>query len=186
MTRIAEDELLERIRRGDERAFEALWSAYFRECRNAASALGHGGGREEDAAQATMIQAWLRMSTFRGDAPFGAWVRAILRNVIWQTKRGAYARLIAESYDALPDGERDALLRDDRNPERIYAAAEFERLAWREMRRLPRPYAEVLLAAVGQRRRVDAAMTRVGISRSAAKNRLARAHRILHKRLETL
>jgi RNA polymerase sigma-70 factor (ECF subfamily) len=163
-------------------AFEASWAANYRFCCRAAYAMGERGGLEEDAAQNTLILAWLNLPAFRSCSAFSTWLHSILRNVVLGTYRSSYGRNPLESYDDLPEARRAALLRDNRNPEDQYAQMEAEQLIEREIRRMPRPYSEILLASIGPRP-AFAVSAQLGITICAAKNRLSRARRDLRKRL---
>ena len=72
-----EDLTLERAKRGDADAFEALMTP--EEGRVWALCLRMLGNAEEarDAAQETMIRAWRALPSFRGEARFGTWVYRI-------------------------------------------------------------------------------------------------------------
>ena len=72
-----EDLTLERAKRGDADAFEALMTP--EEGRVWALCLRMLGNTEEarDAAQETMIRAWRALPSFRGEARFGTWVYRI-------------------------------------------------------------------------------------------------------------
>jgi RNA polymerase sigma-70 factor (ECF subfamily) len=70
-------EVLERARGGDERAQAAIYAAVapatFALIRHVASSRCLA----EDLFQETMMTMYQRLSAFRGEAPFGAWVRQI-------------------------------------------------------------------------------------------------------------
>ena len=72
-----EDLTLERAKRGDADAFEALMTP--EEGHVWALCLRMLGNTEEarDAAQETMIRAWRALPSFRGEARFGTWVYRI-------------------------------------------------------------------------------------------------------------
>ena len=72
--------LLERARRGEAAAFEALYRAFERPVFTLALRLT--GRREEaqDVLQDTMMKLFDRIADFRGDSPFWGWLRQIAVN----------------------------------------------------------------------------------------------------------
>ena len=81
MDRDEEKAAVERARSGDERAFEALVTAYER----LVYALAYQRLRSEedaqDAAQETFVKAWLSLPGFRGESRFSVWLCRIANNV---------------------------------------------------------------------------------------------------------
>lgn len=100
--------LLDRARRGEAAAFEALYRSFERPVYTLALRLT--GKREEaqDVLQDTMMKLFDRIAEFRGDSPFWGWLRQIAVNeaLMLLRRRG---RLLAEvEFDesALSDGEQ--------------------------------------------------------------------------------
>lgn len=75
-----DDELLERARSGDERAFQAIVERY--EDRVAATVIGMlGPGREaDDVGQETFIRLFRALDSFRGESSVGTYVTRIAIN----------------------------------------------------------------------------------------------------------
>ena len=73
-------ELVTAAARGDEQAFTALIAGCNHDLRVFVAA--HASNREqmEEACQATWVEAWKGLATFRGEAPFASWLRGIARN----------------------------------------------------------------------------------------------------------
>jgi RNA polymerase sigma-70 factor, ECF subfamily len=77
----AERELIERSRRGDRAAFDAIVAAHrLTVYRVARRILGSHEGADE-AAQETFVRAWRSLGQFRGDARLATWLVRIALNV---------------------------------------------------------------------------------------------------------
>ncbi|MCA9544149.1 MAG: sigma-70 family RNA polymerase sigma factor, partial [Myxococcales bacterium] len=80
--RLREQRLLEAARQGDEQAFDELVrplrdQIYWR----AAKAVGDRD-EAEDVTQETLLRAFTRLHTFRGDAAFSSWLYMVGTNCI--------------------------------------------------------------------------------------------------------
>jgi RNA polymerase sigma-70 factor (ECF subfamily) len=96
----------------------------------------------EDVAQDAFLQAYRALATFRGDGPFGAWLRriAIRAAVARLAARRDFVRLDAEALDP-----RAAALRSGDDPQDMALNQEW-RMAIREaVERLPASQREVVL-----------------------------------------
>ena len=75
------DELtLARARRGDEAAFEAIYRCYARAAFSLALRLCGRPDLAEDVVQEAFLKAMEKLASYRGDAPFGAWLKRLVAN----------------------------------------------------------------------------------------------------------
>ncbi len=90
-----EHDLVLRSREGDSQAFAALVRTYQRMIHSMTFRMTGSPADAEDVAQETFIQAHQQLAQFRGDAPFGAWLRriAINRCLNWRQRDLRRARL---------------------------------------------------------------------------------------------
>jgi RNA polymerase sigma-70 factor (ECF subfamily) len=72
--------ILERARRGDTTAFAAIYSLYGRACYNLALRMLAEPAAAEDVVQDVFIKLMEGLRGFRGDAPFGAWLKRMAAN----------------------------------------------------------------------------------------------------------
>ncbi len=78
----AERELVERVTAGDQAAFEVLYERYFpRVYRFVSRRLGNRADAEE-TAQETFINVLSSIESYRGEAPFAAWVLGVTRRTL--------------------------------------------------------------------------------------------------------
>ena len=75
------DELtLARARRGDEVAFEAIYRCYARAAYSLALRLCGRPDLAEDVVQEAFLKAMEKLASYRGEAPFGAWLKRLVAN----------------------------------------------------------------------------------------------------------
>jgi RNA polymerase sigma-70 factor, ECF subfamily len=75
------DELtLARARRGDEAAFEAIYRCYARAAFSLALRLCGRPDLAEDVVQEAFLKAMEKLASYRGEAPFGAWLKRLVAN----------------------------------------------------------------------------------------------------------
>lgn len=73
-------DIIERAQRGEEAAFEQLYSLYKRAMFNTALRLTADRAEAEDVLQDSFISAFQHLKSFRGDSTFGAWLKRIVLN----------------------------------------------------------------------------------------------------------
>ena len=117
---------MERARRGDPAAYEALVRAHQDIAFRTACLLAGSSADAEEAAQEAFVKAWRALPRFRAGAPFRPWLLAIVANEARNRRRAAGRRAglalraaaertsggAAPSPEAalLAGGEREALL----------------------------------------------------------------------------
>ncbi len=74
-------EYVERAREGDLKAFEQLYRTHIARINSLAEWMLDSTDTE-DVLQDIFVRAWERLETFRGDAPFSAWLRRVAVNVL--------------------------------------------------------------------------------------------------------
>ena len=92
----AQDGLVEDVRaaqRGDVAAFERLYRAHAGRVYALCLRLTADGPRAEALTQDSFVKAWERLATFRGESPFGAWLRQVTVNVVMGDRRASARRL---------------------------------------------------------------------------------------------
>jgi RNA polymerase sigma-70 factor (ECF subfamily) len=188
MTKEHEQMLLERATQGDLAAFEQLVAPlrdriYWR----AAKAVGDLD-EAEDVTQETLVKAFTRLDTFRGDARFSSWLYQVGSNCIrmhlrTRRRKGAY-----RIDDHLIEAEAGA------HPERPSAPATPDRLAMEgqlvdaleaAISDLPPQYGNILRLWVEDGLDLKQIHERSGLSIAAIKSRLHRARRRVKDALES-
>lgn len=160
---ILESVTLERARRGDMTAFAVIYQCYGVACYNLALRVLGEPAAAEDIVQEVFLKMFAGLRGFRGDAPFGAWLKRTTANATIDATRQR-SRFRDDDVDALfatmPAQDADAESRSD---------------AWTLLMRLPpRARAVVILHEVEGYTHKDLAEL-FGQTESYSKSVLARA-----------
>ena len=132
-------QLVERVRRGDKRAFDLLILKYQHKI---ISIVGRYLGDQndvQDVSQETFIKAYRAIPNFRGDSAFYTWLYRIAVNT-------AKNHLVSKSRRPpnidvdIDDGEfqnNSAVLRDNESPQASLATSQMEQVIFRSIENLP-------------------------------------------------
>ncbi|WP_374261767.1 RNA polymerase sigma factor RpoE [Zoogloea sp.] len=117
-----DQQLVERVQRGDKQAFGLLVAKYQRKLARLLSRLIRDPAEVEDVAQETFIKAYRALPSFRGDSAFYTWLYRIgintAKNFLVSQGRRAPTTTDFDSEEAetFEDGDQ---LRDINTPERL-------------------------------------------------------------------
>ncbi len=135
--------------------------------------LLHDAGAADDVAQQSLVQAYLALDRFRGDAAFSTWLRSIATRAAYNHIRGATRR---RGYEAMADPPAasggDAVADAD--------------IINKAMAELPHPYREVIVLRHLEELSMEEISQVLGISLSAAKMRLSRARERFFALMKTM
>jgi len=181
-----EQDLVSRMRRGEQRAFDEFFDAY-------AARLGSFAARRssldaaaiEDVVQTTLINAMRGLATFRGGSSLFTWLCQICRNQLADARRKAARQPRVDSLEQLIEDRPLAQvvqLTDYRDP-LDECSAEADRGAVRRViNRLPPHYARILELRFGDELTVPEIASLLQISESAAESQLVRARQAFRER----
>jgi RNA polymerase sigma-70 factor (ECF subfamily) len=117
--------LVERVQRGDKKAFELLVSKYQRKLFRLVLRLVHDHAEAEDIVQEAFIKAYRALANFRGDSAFYTWLYRIgintAKNHLVTQNRRAPTSTQSDIEDAENFSDADGL-RDINTPESILAS----------------------------------------------------------------
>ncbi|TXI47974.1 MAG: RNA polymerase sigma factor RpoE, partial [Lysobacter sp.] len=120
--REVDQQLVERVQRGDKQAFGLLVAKYQRKLARLLSRLIRDPAEVEDVAQETFIKAYRALPSFRGDSAFYTWLYRIGINtaknfLVSQGRRApTTTEFDSEQAETFEDGEQ---LRDINTPESV-------------------------------------------------------------------
>jgi len=174
-----ERDLVNRMLRGEQRAFDAFFQAY-------ASRLASFAARRspldasaiEDVVQTTMINAMRSLATFRGGSSLFTWLCQICRNQLADARRKAARQPSLQSLDEMIEEKplaRVVQLTDYRDPLDECATEDHRGAVRRAINRLPANYARILELRFGDELRVPEIARVLQVSESAAESQLVRA-----------
>jgi RNA polymerase sigma-70 factor (ECF subfamily) len=124
---------LARAQRGDMQAFAALYSCFGRPCFNLALRILGNRAQAEDLVQEVFLKLFGALGGYRGDAPFGSWLKRMSVNAIIDQLR-------SQRYET----DVDALeMRSDATPDSSNPAAVVD--AWSLLQQLPARVRAVLV-----------------------------------------
>jgi RNA polymerase sigma-70 factor (ECF subfamily) len=174
-----EQDLIHRMRRGEQRAFDQFFEAY------AARLVAFAARRSaldpaalEDVVQMTMINAMRGLGGFRGGSSLFTWLCQICRNHLADARRKAVRQPKVESLDAMTEERplaKVVQLTDFRDPLDECAADDDRSAVRRAINRLPSHYARILELRFGDELTVPEIARALQVSESAAESQLVRA-----------
>ncbi|MFN8513905.1 MAG: sigma-70 family RNA polymerase sigma factor [Chloroflexia bacterium] len=141
-TMTADDELIARVRVGDQEAFATLVERYKRQVYNLAYRLLGNPNDAEDAAQETFVRAYTRLTTYEPDGRFGAWLSAICSHWCIDTMRARRRRVQTVALGKVTESDRFISQVD--GPEEVALVADSRDEVQRWLDALPPQYRTVL------------------------------------------
>lgn len=183
-----DQELVERVQRGDNSAFDVLVQKYQHRIVGLIGRYIADWSECQDVAQETFIRAYRAMPNFRGDAQFYTWLHRIAVNtaknhLVAQKRRPPTEDVDAGDAEQFDTGIR---LRDNDTPEHELSRQEIERTLMRTVQSLP----EELRAAITMREvdglSYEEIAARVGCPIGTVRSRIFRAREAIDAQLQPL
>ncbi len=109
--------LIRRAKKGDQRAFEALYRSNVDKVYALCLRMTGNVSEAEDCAQEAFIQAWNQLSKFRGDSAFSTWMHRIAVNAVLGRMRKSKRdqnrlEIVADRTEVAPLTSDEGALRD--------------------------------------------------------------------------
>ena len=135
----ADQELVERVQKGDKRAFDLLVRKYQHKIVKLISRYVRDPDESLDVAQETFIKAYRALANFRGESAFYTWLYRIAINtaknyLVAQGRRPPDTDIDAEDAVQL---DMESALRENDTPERMALKDEIERTIFQAIEDLP-------------------------------------------------
>lgn len=131
--------LVERVQRGDRRAFDVLVLRYQQKIVKLVMRFVHDPMEAQDVAQEAFIKAYRALPGFRGDSAFFTWLYRIAINTAKNYVVAMKRRPVEYELDAQSPERQDSnpMLRDDETPEGIAMQEELRVAVSRALSELP-------------------------------------------------
>ncbi|RMD78733.1 MAG: RNA polymerase sigma factor RpoE [Gammaproteobacteria bacterium] len=186
--RSVDQELVERVRHGDKKAFDILVAKYQPKILKLISRYVHDPAAVHDVAQEAFLKAYRALPRFRGESAFYTWLYRIAINtaknyLVAQSRRPPERDVEVATAEQLP-GESE--LKDVASPEHVVLRDEIERTVFEAIEDLP----EDLRTAITLRELEGLSYEEIAQAMSCpigtVRSRIFRAREAIHKRLEPL
>ena len=188
----AEAQFIERLKRGDEAAFETLVSERSGEIYGLLYRLTENGEEARDLTQETFLRAFQSIVHFRGESDLRTWIYRIAINQArnrwrWWRRRRRDATVSLDALDIT--GKRPMLVASLKSenlpdPEQDTLAHERERALRKALSSLRRVYREAVVLRDIEGFAYEEIATTLDISVGTVKSRLARGRQELRRKLE--
>jgi len=179
MTESSDAALLRRCREGEQTAFGTLVERHQGAVCAVTFATTGDRALSEDLAQDAFLAAWRGLDDLRDAGRFRSWVCSIARNLGLNAVRSKLRR--REQADAVLPEPADPADIDEALDARESAA-----LVWSSLERIPPRYREALVLYYREGQSAQEVADALGISLSAAEQRLSRGRKHLARRVERL
>ena len=136
---ITDQQLVEKVQRGDKNAFNLLVTRYQHKVMHLVSRYVKSSGDVADVTQEAFIKAYRALPSFRGDSAFYTWLYRIAVNtaknyLVSQGRKPPGSDIDAQEADYYDGGEA---LHDNSTPERALLSNEIESTLFKIVERLP-------------------------------------------------
>ena len=135
----ADEILVERVKRGDKTAFDALVLKYQGRILNLVSRFVHEPCDASDVAQEAFLKAYRALPRFRGDSAFYTWIYRIAVNTATNFLASSAHRAFdtALDYDEMEQISQDDTLKEQATPENLLHTHELQETIIRAFEGLP-------------------------------------------------
>ncbi|MFC7297000.1 RNA polymerase sigma factor RpoE [Herminiimonas aquatilis] len=181
--------LVERVQRGDKKAFELLVIKYQRKLMRLVSRLVRDQAEAEDVVQEAFIKAYRALPQFRGDSAFYTWLYRIGINtaknyLVTQGRRAPTStEADVEEAETFDDGER---LRDINTPESLLATKQIAQTLNVAMDELPEELRMAITLREIEGLSYDEIAESMGCPIGTVRSRIFRAREAISEKLRPL
>lgn len=186
MPQVDEATLIERVKNGDQQAFEDLVSRYENKVYRLAIKLTRNETLAEEVMQEVFIKIYEKIGTFRGESALSSWIYRIAANACFAKLNLEKRHQHADLEETMPQAEIALLERQDSTPEapdRPLLANEALSVISRAIERLPEDFRVVLTLRDVEGMSNEEVARVLDLSVPAVKSRLHRARLLLRKKL---
>lgn len=179
--------LIDRIRKGDERAFSKLVQRYEQTVWGFAFKLCRDREKAEESFQDTFVNVFRKIDQFDGRSKFSTWLYTIVANNCLMKRRRRKLEDLLESYDEAPDVEDASVQKQlaswDHTPVEQLLHGELKEQLDHAISTLPDDYRIVFVLRDLEQKTAEETSKITGLSVPAVKSRLRRSRIFLRQQL---
>jgi RNA polymerase sigma-70 factor (ECF subfamily) len=186
MPQVDEATLIERVKNGDQEAFEDLVSRYENKVYRLAIKLTRNETLAEEVMQEVFLKIYEKIGTFRGESALSSWIYRIAANASFAKLNLEKRHQHADIEETMPQAEIALQDRQDSTlelPDRPLLTNEALSVISRAIERLPEDFRVVLTLRDVEGMSNEEVARILDLSVPAVKSRLHRARLLLRKRL---
>ena len=179
---VSDAELVAKSQDGDKKAFEQLVVRNQDLVFSLAFKLSGNRDLANDIAQESFIRAWRAIEKFRGDSAFSTWIYRITVNTAWTLRKKAKKHSLAN----IEDTQEPIVIDEKKDPELIAINSDLSFVLKQALNKLPMEQRIIVELKNIEGRSHKEIAEYLGITVTAAKVRLHRAHQKLRVLLEDI
>jgi RNA polymerase sigma-70 factor (ECF subfamily) len=179
---VGEEELLERARNGDDKAFSLLIENYEKYVYNVILRIVEEKEEAKDIAQETFIKAYMNIKTFRKDSSFKTWIYRIAVNTAMDYLR----RKVRSKIDLVTTHEDGLEVKNFQTPEEVIEQKLTIEMVRKEISKLPLDYKVALILKDIEGMSYEEISNILKINLGTVKSRIWRARNLLRERMKSL
>jgi len=179
---VGEEELLERARNGDDKAFSLLIENYEKYVYNVILRIVEEKEEAKDIAQETFIKAYMNIKTFRKDSSFKTWIYRIAVNTAMDYLR----RKVRSKIDLVTTHEDGLEVKNFQTPEEVIEQKLTIEMVRKEISKLPLDYKVALILKDIEGMSYEEISNILKINLGSVKSRIWRARNLLRERMKSL
>ena len=179
---VSDAELVAKSQDGDKKAFEQLVVRNQDLVFSLAFKLSGDRDLANDIAQESFIRAWRAIEKFRGDSAFSTWIYRITVNTAWTLRKKAKKHSLAN----IEDTQEPIVIDEKKDPELIAINSDLSFVLKQALNKLPMEQRIIVELKNIEGRSHKEIAEYLGITVTAAKVRLHRAHQKLRVLLEDI
>ena len=183
-----DQQIVERVQRGDKQAFNLLVTKYQRKIMNVVSRYVSNSGDIADVVQEVFISAYRFLPSFRNDSAFYTWLYRIAVNTAknYLTSNGRRSPGVEVDIDDAEQYDSGEALRDIASPERLLSSDQVRKTVVNALQSLPEDLRTVItlreIEGLSYEEIADVTGCHVGTVRS----RIFRAREVIDNRLKAV
>jgi RNA polymerase sigma-70 factor (ECF subfamily) len=181
-----EAQLVDRIARGDQSAFETMMRRHNGKLFRVARSILREDAEAEDALQDAYLEAYKHIADFRGGAQLSTWLtRIVINQALMRVRKQKRERVVVPFGEPRShvSGKQDVADQTIESPTHALERAELRRMLERRIDELPAPFRTVLVMRDVEDMSVQETAECLGIPAATVRTRLFRARALLRDAL---